>query len=139
MTCGQKIIECCYTYDSALDISERKISKNVFFQRRPRHEARTGEGAPGRVERGAQGEARPGNSAPRSGPRLEVSRRRPKVWSKSDPSAALVQGSSYSCMCFKQQRQIKGNNGTNDTYITARKIGDIKPAVKRRITHTEKQ
>ena len=32
MTCGHKIIEHFYTYAAALDISERKMSKDVFFK-----------------------------------------------------------------------------------------------------------
>ena len=42
--------------------------------------------SPGRVERGEQGEARPGNSAPRDGPQLELFfRSRLSTWSKTDP------------------------------------------------------
>ena len=46
---------------------------------------------PGEFGRGGQGEARPGNSAPRGGPQLELCRTRLKSWSKSHPSTALVQ------------------------------------------------
>ena len=44
-----------------------------------------------RVGRDEQCEARPGNSAPRGGPQLELSRRQLETWSESEPSAALVQ------------------------------------------------
>ena len=70
----------------------RKFEKNTILQQPSRHEARTAEAAPSRVGKGQQGEARPGNKAPTGGPQLELSRKPLKTWSKSDPSAALVQG-----------------------------------------------
>ena len=76
-----------YTYDHALDT----LAKNVIYQGPPRKNARTTEAAHGIVGRGELGAARPGNSRQEGGPQLESSRRRLKSWSKSDPSAALVQ------------------------------------------------
>ena len=55
----------------------------------------TTEANPGRVERVEQGEARPRNSAPRSGSQLELFGRRLKTWSNSEPWAALVQAQTY--------------------------------------------
>ena len=60
-----------------------------------RHEARMAEADPDRIGRGEQGEARPENSAPRGGAQLELSRRRLKTWSKSDPSASLVRANIF--------------------------------------------
>ena len=65
---------CFSTYDYAVDISEQKVGQNRDLAGPPRHEARTAEAAPGRVERGEQGVARPGNSALSGGPQLELSR-----------------------------------------------------------------
>ena len=56
------------------------------------------EATPGRVERGEQAEARAGNSATRGGPKLELSRRRLKNWSKLGPSATLVHAPTYWCL-----------------------------------------
>ena len=91
LACVQKIISCFYTCGSALDISERKFCRNLIWHMPPRHEASTIDADPGRAGRIEQGEARPGNSAPRSGPQLELFRRRLKTCSKSEPSAAHVQ------------------------------------------------
>ena len=82
------IFLCFYTYDYALDISKQKFWPKTRF-RRGRHD--TKRERPGRVGRGEQGEAHPGNRAPRVGPELEIFRRRLKTWPKTDPSGALVQ------------------------------------------------
>ena len=46
--------------------------------------------APSTVRRAEQGEALPGNSAPKSGPQIEVWRSRLKAWFKSELLAARV-------------------------------------------------
>ena len=56
-----------------------------------RDDASTADADPGRVGRDEQVETRPGNSAPKGGPQLELSREQLKIWSKSEPSAALLQ------------------------------------------------
>ena len=92
MTCVRERLLCFYAHDYALDISEQIFSQKRDLagaaidtkRERPRP-------PPARVERGEQGEARPGNSAPGGGPQLGLSRRQLKTWSKSDPSATLVQ------------------------------------------------
>ena len=78
-------------------------SKAVIQHGLSRNETGNGRGRPrhsqkGRARRGEQGEARPGNSARRGGPQLQLSRGQLETWSKSDPSAALVQGPTKSYM-----------------------------------------
>ena len=82
-----------YTY--ALDITRHKFGENTFSQGLSRHEARTDEATSGRVGRGEQGEARPENSVPRSRPKLVLSRRRLKIWSKSGLTIAEATWSTY--------------------------------------------
>ena len=59
------------------------------------HSTKRARADPGRVGRIEQAEEPSGNSAPRSGPQLDLSRRQLKTWSKSKPSAALVRGPTY--------------------------------------------
>ena len=59
-----------------------------------REDASTTDIDPGRVGKVVQGEARPG-TIDRSGPQLELFRRRLKTWSKSEPPVALVQAPKY--------------------------------------------
>ena len=70
------------------------LAKDTVLQGLSRHEARA-EAAPGRVGRGEDGEARPGNSSPRGGPQLELYRRRLKTWSKSGLSIAETTGPAF--------------------------------------------
>ena len=100
---------CFFTYDNALDFSHDIYGQKYEFaaavatrsedaeatrDRVGRGEegkaTRKAEASRGRFGRGEQGEARPGNSVPRGGPQLELSRRQLKTWSKSDPSASLL-------------------------------------------------
>ena len=80
-------------YDYALDTSEQKVGQthDSLLAGAVRTRSENGRGRPRQIREGKQGEAHPGNSAPRGGPQLEVSRRWPKTWSELDPSFALVQ------------------------------------------------
>ena len=75
--------------------SQQKKGKKHDFAGPSRHEAKTAEANPGSVGRGEQGEARPGNSAPRGGPQLELFRRRLKTWSQLGLLIAEMTGPTY--------------------------------------------
>ena len=93
--CGTTVYSFCSEGNLVLlcvRLLTSRFATEIGHKRRPPgHEGRTAEGVPGRVDRGEQGVARAGNSAPRGGIQLEFFRRRLKTWSKSDPSASLVQ------------------------------------------------
>ena len=78
-----------------LELRNRKLAKYTILQDFLRHERERPRPPPCRVGRGEQIEARPGNSVPRSGPHLVLSRRRIETWCISGLSIAETTGPTY--------------------------------------------
>ena len=100
-------VMCIYTHEWTHGIGIVIVTKKRKQHPSPGCYASTAEGAPGRIERGEQGDARRAKSTPSGGPHLELGCLRLESWPKSDFSRLLRRQVNISAHAFIAVAQRK--------------------------------